>query len=112
MTHQWLCHPEVADPFLCPADAVEAWQARGWKPCDEPVEVNPATAEAIAWRKEQDKLAAERLADEKAAEWAAEQATKKQTKTEKARAAAAAAESDEGLTAAPSAPIEGADSDR
>ena len=108
MTHQWLCHPDVADPFRCPADAVEAWQARGWQPCEEPVEVNPATAEAIAWRKEQDKLAAEQLADEKAAEQAA---AKEQAKTKKARPATAA-ESDEGLTAALSAPIEGADSDR
>jgi hypothetical protein len=96
VTHQWLRHPEVADPFRCPADAVEAWQARGWQPCDEPAEVNPATAEAIAWRKQQAAMAAERMADEKAAEWAAEQATKKQAKTDKARAEKAA-DSDEGV---------------
>jgi len=97
MTHQWLSHPDVVDPFRCPADAVEAWQARGWKPCDEPEEVNPATAEAIAWRKQQDALAAERMADEKAAEWNAEHAAvKEQAKTKKARAATAA-ESDEGV---------------
>ena len=56
----WLHHPDLADPFHCPADAVEAWTSRGWKPCDEePEEVNPAVAEAIEWRRQQAEVAAE-----------------------------------------------------
>lgn len=82
----WLFHPDLADPFHCPADAVEAWIARGWKPCDEePQEANPSVDEALAWQKQQ-------------AEDAAKEAIKdtEQTKAKKPRAAAAA-ESDEGV---------------
>lgn len=81
----WLCHPDIADPFHCPADAVEAWAARGWTQCDEePQEPNPATAEALAWQQQQ----AEAAAEEKAAE---------QTKTKKPRAAAAESTENEGV---------------
>lgn len=41
----WLKHPDIADPFHCPVDAAQAWQARGWEPCDEPAQPNPALAE-------------------------------------------------------------------
>jgi hypothetical protein len=41
----WLHNPETGGTFECPADAAEAWQARGWEPCDPPAEPNPALAE-------------------------------------------------------------------
>lgn len=40
----WLRFPETGGTFHCPTDAAPAWQARGWEPCDPPVEVNQATA--------------------------------------------------------------------
>lgn len=44
----WLERPETGACWRCPEDAAEAWQMRGWVPCDEPVPVDPAIAERPA----------------------------------------------------------------
>lgn len=74
--YQWLCHPDVADPFRCPTDAAAGWVSRGWKPCDEPAEQNPAIAEAVAWAAQQAEAASKAAAE--------------QTKTKKPRGETAA----------------------
>lgn len=40
----WLEHPETGGRNAFPVAAAEAWMARGWVPCDEPVEANPHEA--------------------------------------------------------------------
>lgn len=41
----WLANPDTGAPWRCPADALDAWTARGWTPCDEPLPIDPAIAE-------------------------------------------------------------------
>ena len=52
----WLRHKDTGHFFHCPAAAVGDWTTpdMGWEPTDErPEEVNPVTAEHLAWRAEQ-----------------------------------------------------------
>jgi hypothetical protein len=51
---QWLRHEETGGYFHCPVDAVDEMRAKGWEPSDPPPpEVNPAIAEQLAWREQQ-----------------------------------------------------------
>jgi hypothetical protein len=42
MDWQWMRHPQTGGVQRFAAPAVEAWQAAGWEPCDEPTPVNLA----------------------------------------------------------------------
>lgn len=55
----WLYHPEAKGHFHCPAEAVEAWCSDlGWQVAEAPPEqIDPAVAEHLAWRREQQALA-------------------------------------------------------
>lgn len=56
----WLKHEDTGHFFECSAGAVEAHGELGWAPTNErPEEVNPVTAENVAWQAEQ-RAAAER----------------------------------------------------
>lgn len=57
----WLYHPEAKGFFHCPAEAAEAWRRDlGWQVAENPPEeIDPATAENLAWRAEQERLASE-----------------------------------------------------
>lgn len=38
MAHVWLQNPETGGLWQCPKDVVAVAVARGWVPCDEPVD--------------------------------------------------------------------------
>lgn len=63
----WLYHPEAKGYFHCPVEAVDAWcNDLGWQVADNPPEeINPAVAENLAWRREQEERAAAEAASSK-----------------------------------------------
>ena len=44
----WMIHNEGTVPAQFPAASVPAWRARGWAPCQAPVEIDPALVEHVA----------------------------------------------------------------
>ncbi len=44
----WMIHDEGTVPAQFPTASAPAWRARGWKPCEAPVEVDPALIEHVA----------------------------------------------------------------
>lgn len=40
-THAWTRHDELGAYWQCPVGALPFWSARGWTPCDPPVEPDP-----------------------------------------------------------------------
>lgn len=61
MTHTWVRNKETGGTWHAPTDWLEQFpdEAADWEPCDPPVEINPAVAEHLAWRREQEAAAAE-----------------------------------------------------
>lgn len=52
-THVWVRHSGHGGYWQCPVDVLEAMRARGWERSDAPQEVDLATAERVAWEREQ-----------------------------------------------------------
>jgi hypothetical protein len=50
----WLKHAETGGHFRCPNGAVDDMAELGWEPSEAPEEINPAVAEHLAWRREQE----------------------------------------------------------
>ena len=50
----WLKHAETGGHFRCPNGAVDDMAELGWEPSEAPEEINPAVAEQLAWRREQE----------------------------------------------------------
>ena len=44
----WMIHDEGTVPAQFPTASVPMWRARGWKPCEAPVEADPALIEHVA----------------------------------------------------------------
>jgi len=56
----WMTHPASGGHFHCPQAAAADFASIGWEPCEAPPEpVSPVIAEHLAWRAEQDRIAAE-----------------------------------------------------
>lgn len=44
----WMRYPTTGGIAEFPAGAADAWAARGWEPCEAPIETDPALVEHVA----------------------------------------------------------------